>query len=119
MSRDGGRVVVATNRRARHDYEIIDTYEAGMLVARSEGFISAPETNHALACVVDVARKCKEEGKEKVILFNFSGHGLIDLGAYEQFLAGNLTDYEFPAKEIEEAEKVFANHPKPAIITSR
>jgi hypothetical protein len=44
---------------------------------------------------------------------------LIDLGAYEQFLAGNLTDYEFPAKEIEEAEKVFANHPKPAIIKSR
>ena len=100
-------------------YGQIDTYEAGMLVAKTEGFISAPETNHALACVVDVAKKCKEEGKEKVILFNFSGHGLIDLGAYEQFLAGNLTDYEFPAKEIEEAEKVFANHPKPAIITSR
>jgi tryptophan synthase beta chain len=69
--------------------------------------------------VVDVARKCKEEGKEKVILFNFSGHGLIDLGAYEQFLAGNLTDYEYPAKEIEEAEKVFAAHPKPEIIHSR
>jgi tryptophan synthase beta chain len=68
---------------------------------------------------VDVARKCKEEGKEKVILFNFSGHGLIDLGAYEQFLAGNLTDYEFPAKEIEEAKKVFEPHPKPEIIKSR
>jgi tryptophan synthase beta chain len=69
--------------------------------------------------VVDVARKCKEEGKEKVILFNFSGHGLIDLGAYEQFLAGNLTDYEFPAKEIEEAKKVYEAHPKPEMIKSR
>ncbi|MGD2185336.1 MAG: TrpB-like pyridoxal phosphate-dependent enzyme [Desulfobacterales bacterium] len=95
------------------------TYEAGMLVAKTEGFISAPETNHALACVVDEAKKAKEEGKEKVILFNFSGHGLIDLGAYEQFLAGQLTDYEYPAKEIEEAEKVFEQHPKPEIIKSR
>ncbi len=99
-------------------YSQLATYEAGMLVARSEGFISAPETNHALACVVDEARKAKEAGKEKVILFNFSGHGLIDLGAYEQYLAGNLTDYEYPAKEIEEAEKVLKQYPKPAIIKS-
>ncbi|MGD9281855.1 MAG: TrpB-like pyridoxal-phosphate dependent enzyme, partial [Desulfobacterales bacterium] len=82
-------------------------------------FISAPETNHALACVVEEARKCKEEGKEKVILFNFSGHGLIDLGAYEQFLAGNLTDFDFPAKEIEEAEKILEQYPKPQLIKSR
>ena len=59
-------------------YKQLDTYNAGMLVAKTEGFISAPETNHALACVVDLAKKAKEEGKEKVILFNFSGHGLID-----------------------------------------
>jgi tryptophan synthase beta chain len=89
-----------------------------MLVARSEGFISAPETNHALACVVDEARKAKEEGKEKVILFNFSGHGLIDLGAYEQYLSGNLTDYEYPGKEIEEAEKILEQYPKPELIKS-
>ena len=100
-------------------YGQVATYEAGMLVARSEGFISAPETNHALACVVDVAKQCKEEGKEKVILFNFSGHGLIDLGAYEQFLSGNLTDYEYPAKEIEEAEKILEHSPKPEILKSR
>jgi len=99
-------------------YSQLATYEAGMLVARSEGFISAPETNHALACVVDEARKAKEAGKEKVILFNFSGHGLIDLGAYEQYLSGNLTDYEYPAKEIAEAEKVLKQYPKPAIIKS-
>jgi tryptophan synthase beta chain len=100
-------------------YPQVATYEAGMLVAKTEGFIAAPETNHALACVVDVARKCKEEGKEKVILFNFSGHGLIDLGAYEQFLSGNLTDYEYPAKEIEEAEKILEQYPKPELIKSR
>jgi tryptophan synthase beta chain len=99
-------------------YSQLATYEAGMLVARTEGFISAPETNHALACVIDEAKKAKEEGKEKVILFNFSGHGLIDLGAYEQFLAGNLTDYEYPAKEIEEAEKILEQYPKPALIKS-
>ena len=100
-------------------YPQLATYEAGMLVARTEGFISAPETNHALACVIDEAKKAKEEGKEKVILFNFSGHGLIDLGAYEEFLGGNLVDYEFPAKEIEEAEKVLEQYPKPELIKSR
>ncbi len=90
-----------------------------MLVARTEGFISAPETNHALACVVDEAKKAKEEGKEKVILFNFSGHGLIDLGAYEQFLAGQLQDFEFPADDIEEAEKILEQYPKPEHLKSR
>ena len=100
-------------------YPQLATYEAGMLVTRTEGFIPAPETNHALACVVDEAKKAKEEGKEKVILFNFSGHGLIDLGAYEEFLGGNLVDYEFPAKEIEEAEKVLEQYPKPELIKSR
>ena len=69
-------------------YNQLATYEAGLLVARSEGFIPAPETNHALACVIDLAKQAKEEGKEKVILCNFSGHGIIDLGAYEQYLAG-------------------------------
>jgi len=100
-------------------YRQIDTYNAGMLVAKTEGFISAPETNHALACVIDLAKKAKEEGKEKVILFNFSGHGLIDLGAYEAFLSGKLKDYEYPAKEIEEAEKILEQYPKPQIIKSR
>jgi len=100
-------------------YNQLATYEAGLLVARSEGFIPAPETNHALACVVDLARQAKEEGKEKVILFNFSGHGVIDLGAYEQYLAGNLFDYELPAEEIEEAEKILEQYPKPAHVKSR
>jgi tryptophan synthase beta chain len=99
-------------------YNQLATYEAGLLVARSEGFIPAPETNHALACVVDLAKQAKEEGKEKVILFNFSGHGLIDLGAYEQFLAGNLSDYEHPAEQIEESEKILQQYPKPEHVKS-
>ena len=96
----------------------VETYEAGLLCARTEGVISAPETNHALACVVDEAKKAKEEGKEKVILFNWSGHGLIDLGAYEKYLSGSLVNYEFPAEDIAEAEKVLEQYPKPEIIKS-
>jgi len=54
-------------------------YESAMLWARTEGFIPAPETSHAIAAVIDEAIKAREEGKEKVILFNWSGHGLMDL----------------------------------------
>jgi tryptophan synthase beta chain len=100
-------------------YGQIATFEAGLLCARTEGVIPAPETNHALACVVDLARKAKEEGKEKVILCNWSGHGLIDLGAYEKYLAGQIKDFEYPGKDIEEAEKILAQYPKPAVFKSR
>ena len=100
-------------------YGQIDTYEAGMLVAKTEGFISAPETNHALACVVDEAKKCKEEGKEKIILVNFSGHGLIDLGAYDKFLSGSLENFDYPAEDIAEAEKILEQYPKPEHLKSR
>ena len=94
----------------------VPTYEAGMLAARTEGVIPAPETNHAIACVVSEAKKAKEEGKEKVILFNFSGHGLIDLAAYDKYLSGSLVNYDFPAEDIAEAEKVLEQYPKPEII---
>jgi tryptophan synthase beta chain len=100
-------------------YGQLETFEAGLLLARTEGVIPAPETNHALACVIDLARRAKEEGKEKVILFNWSGHGLIDLGSYEKFLAGELKDYEYPARDIEEAEKILQSYPKPKILKSR
>ena len=97
-------------------YGQVETYEAGMLTAKTEGVIPAPETNHALAAVVAEAKKAKEEGKEKVILFNFSGHGLIDLAAYDKYLSGSLVDYDFPAEDIAEAEKVLEQYPKPEII---
>ena len=92
----------------------LESYAAGIILARSEGIIPAPETNHALATVIDEARKAKEEGRERVILFNWSGHGLLDLGAYEKFLAGQLSNFELPEGVIADSEKVFANYPKPA-----
>ncbi len=79
----------------------------------------APETNQALACVVDEAKKAKEEGKEKVILVNWSGHGLIDLGSYERYLSKQLVDYELPDEMLEKAEEVFKDFPKPALLKSR
>ncbi|MFO7707692.1 MAG: TrpB-like pyridoxal phosphate-dependent enzyme [Desulfobacterales bacterium] len=100
-------------------YGQMATFEAGMLLARTEGIIPAPETNHALACVVDEARRAKEEGKTKVILFNWSGHGLIDLGSYEKYLSGSLKDFDYPAQEIEEAGKILAKYPKPQLLKSR
>jgi len=70
----------------------IPTFEAGVLFARTEGIVPAPETNHAIRVVIDEAIKAREEGEEKVILFNFSGHGLLDLKAYDDFLHGKLLD---------------------------
>jgi len=97
----------------------LDALSAGVLVSRTEGIIPAPETTHALATVVAEAKKAKEEGKEKVILFNWSGHGLLDLTAYEKFLADELTNFALSDEEIEEAEKVFADFPKPQTLKSR
>ncbi len=94
-------------------------YEAGIIVARSEGLIPAPETTHALACVVDEALKAKAEGKERVILFNWSGHGLLDFSAYDRYLSGQLQNYELSDADIQDAEKVFADFPKPQRIKSR
>ena len=97
----------------------LSAYEAGAMFARTEGHIPAPETTHALACVIDEAKKAREEGKEKVILVNWSGHGLLDLGAYERYFANELQNEVLSDDELEEAEKVFANHPKPAVLKSR
>ncbi len=82
-------------------YNQLETFAAGITFARTEGFIPAPETNHAIACVVEEARKAKEEGKEKVILFNWSGHGIVDLAAYDAYLSGKLEDYELPDTEVQ------------------
>ncbi len=71
-------------------------YEAALLWAGTEGAICAPETSHAVAAVIDEAEKAREEGKEKVILFNYSGHGLMDLSGYDAFMSGKLNDYDLP-----------------------
>ena len=91
----------------------LETFQAGITFARTEGFISAPETAHAVAMVIREAIKAKEEGKEKVILFNWSGHGLVDMTAYEAYLAGKLSDYALPADEIHRALEEIAPLPKP------
>ncbi len=70
----------------------LETFTAGMLFARTEGIIPAPESMHAIAAAVREAKQAKEEGKSRTILFNLSGHGMVDLYAYEQYLAGKLTD---------------------------
>jgi tryptophan synthase beta chain len=79
------------------------TFEAGMLFARTEGIIPAPEVSHAIKATVDLALEAKEAGQRQVILFNLCGHGHFDLGAYEQYLAGDLVDIEHPEEEIEKA----------------
>ncbi len=94
-------------------------YEAGITLARTEGIIPAPETTHALACVIDEAKKAKEEGKEKVILFNWSGHGLLDLGAYDKYFACELEDCVLSEEEILESKKIFEKFPKPKKLISR
>ncbi len=81
-------------------FKQLDTFEAGVLFARTEGIVPAPESNHAIAAAIKEALKAKEEGKKKVILFNLSGHGLVDMSAYDQFLAGDLTNYELSDSEI-------------------
>lgn len=80
----------------------LDTFDAGVLFARSEGIIPAPESTHAIAVAIREALKAKEEGKEKTILFNLSGHGLIDMAAYDNYFAGKLTNFEVPDASIED-----------------
>ncbi len=72
----------------------LETFEAGVLFAQTEGIIPAPESTHAIASAIREAKKAKEEGTQKVILFNLSGHGLVDMSAYDQYLAGDLKNYE-------------------------
>ena len=89
---------------ARAVYQI-PTFEAAVQFARTEGIIPAPEPAHAIRVVIDEALKCKEAGEKKTILLALSGHGHFDLGAYEQFLSGQLEDYEYPQAKVEEALK--------------
>ncbi len=85
------------------DIEQLDTFKAGCLFARAEGIIPAPESCHAIAATIQEAEKCKKTGEEKVILFNLSGHGLIDMSAYDQYLSDNLTNYSLTEEDIEKS----------------
>jgi tryptophan synthase beta chain len=83
----------------------LGTFEAGITFARSEGIISAPETDHAIKAGIDEALKCKEAGESKIILIAHSGHGHVDMAAYDAYLADKLKDYEYPEEKIKEALK--------------
>jgi tryptophan synthase beta chain len=78
------------------------TFEAGVTFARTEGIISAPETNHAIRVTIDEALKCKETGEAKTILLAHSGHGHFDMAAYDAYLSGKLEDYEYPEERVKE-----------------
>jgi tryptophan synthase beta chain len=95
-----------------------EAYEAGVLWARSEGFIPAPETTNALAQVVKEARQAREEGLEKTIAVSFSGHGLLDLAAYDKYFAGALTDVCMLDEEMQRSQEVFADFPRPESLRS-
>lgn len=83
------------------DIPQLESFEAGMIFAQAEGIIPAPESCHAIAATIREANKCKETGEEKVILFNLSGHGLIDMASYDKYIAGDLQNYEVTDEEIE------------------
>ena len=95
-------------------YGQLETFAAGITFAKTEGFIPAPETNHAIACVIEEAQRAKEEGKEKVILMIWSGHGLIDLAAYDAYLSGKLQDTAFPVEEMQRLVAELEKFPRPA-----
>ena len=82
------------------DINQLESFQAGCLFAKAEGIIPAPESCHAIAATIREALKCKEAGESKVILFNLSGHGLVDMTSYDQYLAGNLVDYSLSEEEI-------------------
>ena len=96
-------------------YGQLQTFGAGITFARTEGFIPAPETNHAIACVIEEAQRAKEEGKERVILMNFSGHGMLDLSAYEAYLSGRLEDSVFKDDDIAKLAKDLEKFPRPSV----
>ncbi len=91
----------------------IECYKAAVMFARSEGIIVAPETSHAIAATIQEALKAKEEGKEKVIVFNLSGHGLMDLLGYEKYFAGDLEDHYMSEDEVKESVKSMDGLPIP------
>ncbi|MCL5256269.1 MAG: TrpB-like pyridoxal phosphate-dependent enzyme [Chloroflexi bacterium] len=94
-----------------YDHKIIEAvavhqvpvFDAAVEFARTEGILPAPESAHAVKVAIDEALACKESGEAKNILFNMSGHGLFDMGAYDAYLAGKLEDYAYPRAKVEEA----------------
>jgi len=80
------------------DIPQLESFDAGALFAKAEGIVPAPESCHAIAATIREALKCKESGEAKVLLFNLTGHGMLDMVAYDQYLSGNLVNAEYDLK---------------------
>jgi tryptophan synthase beta chain len=91
----------------------IATFEAGIMFARSEGIIPAPESNHAIRACIDEALRCKESGEGKTLLFNLSGHGHFDMASYDRYFSGELEDFDYPEEAIKQSMR---NIPKIASV---
>ncbi len=89
----------------------LECYEAAVLFARTEGIVVAPETSHAVAAAIQEARTDAEEGRERTILFNLSGHGLMDLAGYEKYFAGELSNHELPEEELRRSLEAMEGQP--------
>ena len=84
------------------DVSQLSSFEAGLLFAKAEGIVPAPESCHAIAAAIREAERCKLSGSPEVILFCLSGHGLMDMSAYDQYLSGSLTNYTITNESIEQ-----------------
>ncbi|MBN2010688.1 TrpB-like pyridoxal phosphate-dependent enzyme [candidate division KSB1 bacterium] len=93
-------------------YDQLEVFDAAQMFARAEGFIPAPETSHAIKATIVEALKAKQEGTAKTILFNFSGHGHFDMGAYDAYMANKLENYPLPDEDIQSAIDLIKDYPK-------
>lgn len=100
-------------------YPQLECFEAAVTFCRTEGIIPAPETSHAIRHAIVEAERAKEEGKEKTILFNLSGHGHFDMAAYDSYFAGDLVDDRMDEEGIERALKAISELPKPEGYTGK
>ena len=91
----------------------LECYRAGVLFARTEGFIPAPETSHAIAGAIREAKRAKEEGRERTIVICWSGHGLMDLNSYQSFFDGKLADHELSEELLQQSLASIEGLPKP------
>jgi tryptophan synthase beta chain len=95
-------------------YHQVECFAAGILFARHEGILPAPEANHAVKGAIEEALRCKREGRAETILFNLCGHGHFDMQAYMDFAGGKLTDQQYDEKELAMALSGLPSVPEPA-----
>jgi len=95
-------------------YNQVECFAAGVMFARAEGIVPAPEANHAVKGAIEEALRCKREGKAETILFNLSGHGHFDMASYQKYFAGELTDETYAESELTMALSGLPSVPEPA-----